>query len=162
MSNIFSPLIKWEKWMDPFGMENEDAKWVDYENDIIDLNKIQNKYLSSLNENIDDEIVDAEDLPNEIITNNNKPVKVIASPMGLIPYNEHTASSKIFNFWVGHTNFSITKDVVDIIENTDGVEILDIFTRYRFRVAIGKCFVDAETMNNISNNISNFLKINND
>lgn len=159
MNQSFIPLIKWQKWIDPFGMESEDAKWVDYDNDIIDINKVKNKYLSSLN-NYHEEDEEDEEFEDDIKSDDNKPVKVIASPMGLIPYNEHTASSKIFNFWVGHTNFSITKDIVDIMENTDGVEILDIFTRYRFRVAIGKCFNDSDTMNNISSNICNFLKTN--
>jgi hypothetical protein len=161
MSQDFTPLIKWQKWIDPFGMENEDAKWVDYDNTIIDINKIKNQYVSNINNDFYDDDEDEEDsLDKNIKSDDNKPVKVIASPMGLIPYNEHTASSKIFNFWVGHTNFSITKDIVDIMENTDGVEILDIFTRYRFRVAIGKCFNDSETMNNISNNITVFLNSN--
>ena len=84
-------------------------------------------------------------------------IKVIASPMGLIPYNEHTASGKIFNFWLGHTNFDITINVSKIIENTDGVEALDIFTRYRFRVAIGKCFGASETMVRIQENICRYL-----
>lgn len=161
--NQFIPLIKWQKWIDPFGMESEDAKWVDYDSNMIDIDKIKNKYLANINNQDyeDENNYEDEDLSNNNLnSDDNKPVKVISSPMGLIPYNEHTASSKIFNFWVGHSNFSITKDVVDIIEKTEGVEILDIFTRYRFRVAIGKCFNDSETMNNISNNIINFLKLN--
>ena len=43
------------------------------------------------------------------------------------------------------------------IEQSEGVEILDIFTRYRFRVGIGKCFNDSETMKKINDNIYNLF-----
>ena len=78
---------------------------------------------------------------------------VISSPMGIIPYNEYSAPSKIFNFWVGHANFDITEKIAKIIEQSRGVEILDVFTRYRFRIAIGKGFQDRDVMNVINNSI---------
>lgn len=134
---MFKPLIIWEKWIDPFGQDIEDAKWTDYDNDVDTIN--------------DNEI----DLVNKHLS---KPVKVIASPLGLIPYNEYTASGKIFNFWIGHTNFSISIKAKQIIEECDGVEILDIFTRYRFRIGIGKCFNDSETMTLINDKIYSVLK----
>jgi hypothetical protein len=126
--------IIWEKWNDPFGDNLDEMKWNNYDD-----------------EELDEE---TEFLDNKIIKPNNKPIKVIATPVGLIPYNEHTASSKIFNFWVGHTNFNISKRIMDIIEKCDGVELLDVFTRYRFRIAIGKCFIDSEIMSNITENIN--------
>ena len=125
------PLIIWEKWVDPFGENMDDAKWTDYSNDIHET----------------------EDFIPENKTNIGKPIKVIASPLGLIPYNEYTASSKIFNFWLGHTNFNISESIKNTIENIPGIEILDIFTRYRFRIAIGKCFNDSETMKLINDTI---------
>lgn len=141
------PLIIWEKWVDPFGRDMDEVKWTDYENDIADTGDL------ALPED-DTDVGDEKHLPKYTTGN---PIKVIASPMGLIPYNEHTASSKIFNFWLGHTNFNISTSIKDIIENCSGVEILDIFTRYRFRIAIGKCFNDADTMALISDKIHNFL-----
>ncbi len=65
---------------------------------------------------------------------------VIVGPMGIIPVTEANSPDKVFNFWMGHTNFSITKEVADRIEKINGVETLDINTRYRFRVGIGKAF----------------------
>lgn len=76
--------------------------------------------------------------------------KVLLTPMGIIPYNDNTASGKIFNFWIGHTNFSITSQISNMIENSEGVETLDIFTRYRFRISVGKAFDDSEIMRNIN------------
>jgi hypothetical protein len=131
--------IIWEKWTDPFGDDLDETKWNNYDDEDLDN--------------------DAELLDDEYIkTKMGKPVKVIASPVGLIPYNEHTASSKIFNFWVGHTNFNISKTISNIIEKCDGVELLDIFTRYRFRMGIGKCFNDSEIMQNVMTNIDAYLK----
>jgi hypothetical protein len=131
------PNIIWEKWIDPFGENTDDAKWTDYDNSI---------------EDIESSYADDADIPKP-----SKPIKVIASPMGLIPYNEYTASSKIFNFWIGHTNFNISELVKDTIDNCPGIEILDIFTRYRFRIAIGKCFNDSEVMTNVTNKIIEVL-----
>lgn len=135
---ITTPLIKWEKWVDPFGKDLDEAKWMDYDNDI-------------------NSIIDDENDNNKPVINPNNPIKVIASPVGLIPYNEHTASGKIFNFWLGHTNFNISEKIKALIEESDGVEILDIFTRYRFRIAVGKCFNDSEIMLSINKKIYTFL-----
>lgn len=135
-------LIVWEKWVDPFGQDHEEAKWTDYNNDIID----------SIDNN--------DSLEERPVIKSSKPIKVIATPLGLIPYNEYTASSKIFNFWIGHTNFNISESIKNILEHSNGVEILDIFTRYRFRIAIGKCFNDSEVMSTINEQISQLLNNN--
>lgn len=147
------PLIIWEKWVDPFGEDIDEAKWRDYDNNIKDINDIIDEFIDDEDE--DSDINQSADLSSN---KNNKPIKVIASPLGLIPYNEHTASGKIFNFWIGHTNFNITSFVKNILETSDGVEILDIFTRYRFRIGIGKCFSDSETMKLINDRVYNSLK----
>ena len=73
-------LIVWQKWSDPFG-----------EDDVSDDDFL------SMNQAIDeDEYQDTEE-PKDIIQ---KPMRAISTPMGIIPYTENTASSKIFNFWV--------------------------------------------------------------
>lgn len=137
------PLVIWEKWVDPFGQDHEEAKWTDYNSDIVDT-------IDSV-DTIDNEKPGIK---------SSKPIRVIATPLGLIPYNEYTASSKIFNFWIGHANFNISESVKDILEHSHGVEILDIFTRYRFRIAIGKCFNDSEVMSAINEKISLLLSNN--
>jgi hypothetical protein len=135
--------IIWEKWSDPFGEESDDYH---FQNILEPDNEDYQQQWPEENQ--------------EKIRNIPKAVKVISTPMGIIPINDNTASGKIFNFWVGHTNFNITKKIVSIIEDTQGVECLDIFTRYRFRIAIGKAFSDAEIMNSIQNNI--YEHLNND
>lgn len=136
MSKPNKTLIIWEKWIDPFGNNTDDIEW----------NGFQNK------KNDDDEYYDSYSDTNEKIPRYQK-FNAIVTNMGIIPYNEHTDCSKIFNFWLGHTNFSITKQIAKILEEIDGVETLDIFTRYRFRVGFGKAFNDREVINNINTTI---------
>lgn len=142
--------IVWEKWRDPF---------LGYDENEID---IDNAHPSIFNENLIED-PDEEEVENEYEISDphhteSKPVRIIYTPMGIIPYNEYTASSKIFNFWVGHTPFSITATITYIIETTDGVETLDIFTRYRFRIGIGKVFKETEVMQSINKNIIDYLE----
>lgn len=140
-------LIVWQKWMDPFGADDESImpeEDTDQEPNFLDDD---DKQLNSLDEKLDKHF-------KQLKVNS---VKVMATPMGIIPITENTASSKIFNFWMGHTNFNITKKIAQIIEDTDGVETLDIFTRYRFRIAIGKVFTDSTVMKNINDNVYEYL-----
>ena len=135
----------WEKWRDPFGEKDD--------NDI-DEEPYSNFY--------DDEEEDGANEEFDTILNNfgKKQIKVIATPMGIIPVNENTASGKLFNFWIGHTNFDITRKISETIEQINGVECLDIFTRYRFRVAIGKAFYDSEVKKNIQDTIYEIVQDN--
>ena len=84
------------------------------------------------------------------------PMKAIITPIGLLPMDS-LSMSEIFNFWVGHSNFSITKDIASVIEQSEGVEILDVITRYRFRVGIGKIFTDRDIMKKINDNVYEYI-----
>jgi hypothetical protein len=129
MLSKFNSQIIWEKWVDPFGENMDEAQWNNYDN----------------------EEDDADGYPDmQPIKGSGKPIRVISSPMGLIPYNEYTSSAKIFNYWEGHTNFNLCSDIVSQIEKCEGIEIRDIFTRYRFRIAVGKCFADSDVMKSIN------------
>jgi len=138
--------IVWEKWRDPFiGYDEHDIDLdIDHDKAVID------SYIDHINNTDSDQNLNT--------VSNNKGVRVISTPMGLIPYNEYTASSKIFNFWNGHTNFNLSEPIVNIIQKTDGVETLDIFTRYRFRLGIGKIFDETLVKQNIWDNINDYFK----
>lgn len=133
-------IIIWQKWVDPFG-EKEDENSDDLDNfyDVDQEEDLEEDHFNS-------------------VLNPPKPIKVIATPMGIIPVNDDTASGKIFNFWTGHTNFNITAEISKLIENCDGVECLNIFTRYRFRIAIGKAFTDSVVMKEIQDTIYHYLE----
>lgn len=135
--NRDKPIIIWEKWKDPF------------------LEKIQ-QYQESITDEIYEEIYEN---PVENFEEQETPIKfpMIMTPMGVLPYNENTACGKLFNFWTGHTNFTINKDIGNIIEACEGVETLDIFTRYRFRIAIGKAFNDSKIMRYLNSIIYEYI-----
>lgn len=76
--------------------------------------------------------------------------RFLTHPAGLIPVMDHHYLANTFNLWVGHTNFDITNTVKTKIELVEGVETLEIYSRYRFRVAFGKCFDAAEVKSKIS------------
>lgn len=136
-------LIVWQKWVDPFlGEENPDLE-KDYEP--YDAENVSEEESVPYEDNI------------EPLTPKNG-IRVIATPMGIIPVNEHTVSGKLFNFWVGHTNFDITKNIAELIETIEGIETLDIFTRYRFRISVGKAFDDSQVMRNINKQVYGYLE----
>lgn len=124
-------IIIWEKWKDPLGFDEPTEETEEYE--------------------------DNEDGIEKNIKIKRTRCNVIQTPFGIIPFNENMASSEIFNFWTGHTNFAITNKISNIIENTDGVETLNVFTKYRFRIAIGKSFKDSLIMRNINKNVYEYL-----
>lgn len=64
----------------------------------------------------------------------------IVSPMGIVPITEANLPSKLYKFWMGHTNFDLTNEVQSKISGVTGVETLNIYTRYRFRLGVGKAF----------------------
>lgn len=81
----------------------------------------------------------------------------LSGPGGIIPLHENMLPGKLFNFWVGHTNFDLGQDnLVARIERTDGVETLDIITRYRFRVGIGRAFDQDKVKIAVENSLCGF------
>lgn len=64
----------------------------------------------------------------------------IVTAMGVIPITEHNSPGKIFNFWVAHSNVSITPAIKNRIKKIPGIEVLKVLTRYRIQIGIGKLF----------------------
>ena len=83
------------------------------------------------------------------------PTRLLNTPFGIMTIGDHNLVAKQFDFWTLHTNFDITPEIVDIIENVPGVETLDVLTRYRARVGFPKSgFFDSSVVKvNIQNAI---------
>lgn len=114
-------VIKWEKWKDPFANE-------------------------AATETVEEEERAYKDSYEQLETLSTKTRysgPLLVGPMGVIPINENNAPSKVYNFHMMYTNFNLSDQVVKKIEECSGVETLDVFTRYRARIGIGKVF-DAE------------------
>lgn len=58
-----------------------------------------------------------------------------------------------FDCWIGHTNFDITPKIKDQLNKIDGIEVLKIFSRYRFFVGIGQMFDFQNVRHDIENKI---------
>jgi len=140
-----TPKILWEKWINPYELPSDSETELD---NIQDSDFDQYDNWNSYGEEISEE---ADSHKQELSFKHH--TKAIITPMGMIPLNEQTACTKTFKFWIGHTNFTISANHKNIIENTEGVETLDVFTRYRFRIAVGKAFQDREIMQNIQENL---------
>ena len=143
-------IIVWEKWYSPFGEDDE--------------NVIDQDLESLIEEELEDDLDSAFEPDQESEQENKIAIskhlfsqKFMITPMGVMPITENTDSSRIFNFWTGHTNFNISKTIASIIESCDGVESLDVFTRYRFRISVGKVFKESEVMSNINKTIYEIL-----
>jgi len=152
--------IEWEKWKDPYGENINEVEWPGW-NDETDVVAIDQPVTFD-NETEDGDIeYDEDDIEAQISNMQEpesqgvikKPLRIVATPLGIIPLTEYTIPSKIFNFWMGHTNFPITAQVRDILENTDGVETLDIYTKYRMKIGFGKLFTAGEVSSKILSTI---------
>lgn len=139
-----SEIIVWEKWRDPLGYDDIEEKFTHKQDN------------NNPDANLEDE--EEENDPNDenVIVKNIKD-QFALTPLGLIPLTENTVSSKIFNFWTGHTTFPISKKISSIIENIDGVETLDVFTRYRFRISVGKAFKDSVVLRDINESVHSYI-----
>ncbi len=83
---------------------------------------------------------------------------VMYTPLGPVPLNDSNDPEKVFNFWVGHTNFNISKPIKKIIKKIEGVEILNIQTRYRLRIGVGKLFQAETVIVDINRKISEYFR----
>lgn len=131
------PKIQFERWQDPYGA---------------DTDKRDLPTFKSENEDGEEETINMGEMLEE-----QQPIKVIMTNLGMIPLTEHTIPSKNFNFWTGHTNFHITKRVSALIAKLPGVEVYHTFSPYRFRVGIAKLFEETEVMDEIKKDVYQFL-----
>lgn len=136
--------VYWEKWVDA------------YESDIETIDMTHEKFEEDEKsefgidfQNFEEE--DAIELPM-------KTIQTIFTPFGVLPLTEQSLASSYFKFWVGHTNFKITYSFYKIISNIEGVETLDVFSPYRFRISVGKLFRDRDVMNNIRKSMISYAK----
>ncbi len=133
--------IVWEKWHDPLGSDSQDAEWPGAWGTFLTDDMVQQAYDGDLIDRDDyDDDANEELERQQRVRQKQVKVAIMNTPMGIIPVTEHTSAGRIFNFWTAHTNFRMTKNIMESINDTDGVETFDVFTAYRWRIAIGKAF----------------------
>ena len=121
--------VYWEKWVDAYEVDIEAE---------LEEKTVEKDEFGLFFEGV------SEEEPQDI-----RSIQTIFTPFGVLPLTEHSLASTYFKFWVGHSNFKITAAAHSLISKVEGVESLDIFTPYRFRIAVGKLFRDRDVMSNI-------------
>ena len=66
--------------------------------------------------------------------------RLVETPLGIFHYEDKLKPSEKFDCWIGYTNFDITQNISDLIECVDGVEALEVMSRYTFFLGVGKMF----------------------
>jgi hypothetical protein len=121
------------------------------------------KYIDPLNTNVDevefpgfiDDAAEGEDVPDDDMYAS-RPSKLLNTPYGIITITDYSLVTKQFDFWILHTNFDISEDVLEMIEMVPGVETLEPQTRYRLRVGFPKSpmWESSDIKTNIQNVVS--------
>lgn len=65
---------------------------------------------------------------------------MIRTPVGDYSPYEPMNPSKMYDCWVLHTNFKITKAHENVLNQIEGIEVIRVMTRYRIFIGIGKLF----------------------
>lgn len=118
--------IVYDYWRNPFDIANE---WVTEE---------------------DAELPAAESLFDDNYHKKNIRVRpCIPTINGPIPISPYADFNKMFQFWKATTNFDVDEDVEKAVEEVDGVESLDVLSRYSFRFSVGRLFDHKEVKRNI-------------
>jgi len=160
-NNVFTRQIGWEKWRDPYGSDIMDTEWPGafgtFETDELIRKAANGQLPKDIEEIMEEEEVWNDEIEDELEESpiDIKQVKmgIMATPMGIIPITEHTAAGQVFNFWTAHTNFRMTQNILNIVDQTDGIESVDLFTPYRWRIAIGKVFDSSTVKNDVMRNL---------
>lgn len=142
-----TPKIIWHKWSDPMASLVMNAKKDSGNHQEMYDDDDEDPHLQSFQDSMYGENDVKWDRDNE---ETRKIGPCIVGPNGIIPITEGNIPSKLYNFWIGHTNVDLgVNKRGDAIASVDGVETIDFFTRYRFRVAIGKAFSQEEVKKNM-------------
>lgn len=118
MNNI----IKWEKWINPIG---------------VNTNRDETFTLEEYMKDGNDSAISVEEVGYPRLSTT---MPYALTQYGILPINFYKHADQQLNYWIGNTNFDITEDVKHKIVQFPGVEIWDVFSRYRFRICVGATF----------------------
>jgi len=114
-------------------MSNKKIAWERWDEDVIEQEIVEEFY------DQEDDDGDGETVENALTFLQRIP-SLVTTPMGMYQLHDKMNIMNQFDCWMGYTNFDITKSTEESIENTEGVELLNIMTRYRFFLGVGKMF----------------------
>lgn len=112
-------------------MLDKKIAWERWDEDVIEQEIVEDFYSD---EDGDEEAI--EDALNFL----EKIPSLVTTPMGMFQLHDKMNILNQFDCWMGYTNFEITNSIRDTLEKVEGVELLNIMTRYRFFLGVGKMF----------------------
>tara|TARA_Y100000385_G_C13016099_1_gene603917 strand:+ start:673 stop:1299 length:627 start_codon:yes stop_codon:yes gene_type:complete len=86
------------------------------------------------------------------------PPKTRSTPMGEYAEDSLLKPSDRWDCWICHTNFDITNEIVEIIEEVCGVEVLKIMGRYSFFIGVAKMFDIKEVRHDIESALCTYTE----
>jgi hypothetical protein len=84
--------------------------------------------------------------------------KNIETPLGVYSETSILKPSSRWDCWIGHTNFEITKNIGDIIEEIPGVEALKIMGRYSFFIGVARLFSIKDVRKDIEKSLCSYTE----
>jgi hypothetical protein len=79
------------------------------------------------------------------------PAPKMRTPLGTFSIDDPLRPSKMFDCWIGHTNFDLTHEIAMQMEEVPGVEAFKIMSRYRFFIGIAQLFNFRDVREQIQN-----------
>jgi hypothetical protein len=117
--------ITWEKFIDPLNANLDEVETPGFGDvNIHDINEV-------------DDDLDEEDISDKNI-HGIAHSKLMYTQFGLLTVTNNVLACNQFDFWVMHTNFPITHDILTILDNIDGIETIEVLTKYRIRIGFPK------------------------
>lgn len=97
-----------------------------------------------------------EDIPQEVEEQEYQEQEFVEQETLFVPKNFYETIALIsrFDCWIGHTNFNITTSIKNKLNEVDGIEVLNVTSRYRFFIGIGKMFNFSDVRKNIEKTIT--------
>jgi hypothetical protein len=75
--------------------------------------------------------------------------KLISTPFGIYNVKDFFNPIRQYRWNMGHTNFDISRDVLNSLIKVPGIERVVVLSRYRFLIAFGKAFIVPSVKNDI-------------
>ena len=138
------PKIVWEKWVDPLNTNVDEVEYPGYNFPSYEDDR-PIEFLSpdpDFEQKFEDQLESAEEQEQQRnITYN--PIRIVSTPHGFVSLTEHSFASKSFDFWTMHYNKDITQDIAEKIEKCEGVETINVLTRYRARIGFNRTLLQS-------------------
>ena len=147
------PLFVWEKYRCPFGVSEGNEEWPDYVREPAEKNIVYNDGYRE-----EEECSFPFEMQEKDVIRPRDGTHFLATSVGFLNLSEFTSPATAYNLWFLYVNFPITDGVGKLLNETDGVEVLSVLSKYRAIVGTGKVFPPREVMHNVEKRIKKHLR----